>query len=116
MGHTTDFLTVLANNLLHVLSSSDRALLLQFARNQVALIDQYGYSRLPLIDAFVRLRDRTYPAGSTGLIMDSVKAYSARIYEMDGLISLQRARVYGTILWQPHRDSNPSSRNENPVS
>lgn len=98
MGHTTDFLTVLANNLLHVLSSSDRALLLQFARNQVALIDQYGYSRLPLIDAFVRLRDRTYPPGSTGLIMDSVKAYSARIYEMDGLISLQRARVYGTIL------------------
>lgn len=98
MGHTTDFLTVLANNLLHVLTSNDRALLLQFARNQVSLIDQYGYSRLPLIDAFVRLRDRTYPAGSNGLIMDSVKAYSARIYELDGVISLQRARVYGTIL------------------
>lgn len=98
MGHTTDFLTVLANNLLYVLSSSQKADLIAMARAQVPMINQYGYARFPLINAFIRLRDHNIPAGSTGLDKDAVMNYSAELYKLDGRISIQRAKLYADII------------------
>ncbi len=98
MGHNTDFLTVIANNLLFVLDSAQREQMIALAQTQVPLINQYGKLRFPLIDAFVRMRDNTMPVGSIGLNKEIVKCYSSDLYRLDGIISLQRAQLYAGII------------------
>lgn len=98
MGHTTDFLTVLANNLLSVLDANQKAAIITLAKAQVAKINQYGYARFPLITAFVRLRDKDMPFGSTGLDKDSIINYSKQLYKIDATISIQRAQLYSSII------------------
>lgn len=107
MGHTTDFNTVIANNLLYVLDSSQKAKILALAISQVPLINQYAYDRFPLIDAFIRMRDNNMPAGSTGLDKEAIKSYSAQLYKLDGRISIQRAELYANII----KALNPQQKN-----
>lgn len=98
MGHTTDFLTAYANNLLYVLDSAQKQEIISLAKAQVTLVNQYASNRFPLIDAFVRLRDGHLPAGSTGLDKEGIETYSAQLYRLDGYISLQRAQLYARII------------------
>jgi hypothetical protein len=98
MGHNTAFVTIIAFNILHILSSSQIDQLVQNAQAQVPLINDYAYQRFPLIDAFRRQLDGDIPSGSTGLSHDSVVAYSGRLYEIDGQISYNRARLMSSIL------------------
>lgn len=98
MGHNTDFLTRAANNVLHILSDSQISELVALAESQIDSIDQYAYDRFTLMDAFRRLLEGDLPDGSTGLDADAVTAYSAELYQLDGEISLQRAKVMGGIL------------------
>jgi hypothetical protein len=98
MGHNSDFSGLLANNLLYVLDSTQKALIVQTAKAQVTIISQYAYMRFPLIEAFVRLRDKNMPAGSSGLDSTAVKALSAQMYRVDGRVCLQRAQVYSSII------------------
>lgn len=98
MGHNTDFLTSAANNMLYALTPAQRSQLVALATSQVASINQYGYNRFVLMDAFRRNLTGNIPAGSTGLSADAVKAYSEQLYRLDGQISYQRAQVMGSIL------------------
>jgi Spy/CpxP family protein refolding chaperone len=98
MGHNTDFLTRAANNMLYVLTADQRQQLITLAKNQVASINQYGYDRFVLMDAFRRNLAGNIPAGSTGLNREAVRAYSEQLYRLDGQISYQRAQVMGPIL------------------
>lgn len=98
MGHNTDFLTKAAFNMLHILSSEQRTELITLAENQVDEINEYGYMRFTLMDAFRRLLENDLPAGSTGLNEEAVKAYSAELYRLDGEISFERAQVMGGLL------------------
>ncbi len=98
MGHTTDFLTVLSNNLLSVLDVNQKAALVALAKAQVPKINQYGMARFPLIKAFVRLRDKDLPLGSSGLDKDSIIYYSEQLYKIDATISIQRAQLYASII------------------
>jgi hypothetical protein len=98
MGHNTDFLTRAANNMLYVLSESQRQELITLAKSQVDSINQYAYQRFVLMDAFRRNLAADFPAGSTGLNREAVKAYSRQLYRLDGQISVDRARVMGPIL------------------
>ncbi|NVO19485.1 MAG: T9SS type A sorting domain-containing protein [Bacteroidetes bacterium] len=98
IGHNTDFNTVIANNLLYVLTETQKDELIAMARQQVPLINEYAVDRFPLIDAFIRLRDHNLPAGRTQLDSSAIKAYSASLYKLDGRISLQRARLYSGII------------------
>lgn len=98
MGHNTDFLSAAANNMLYVLTADQRQQLITLARSQVASINQYGYDRFVLMDAFRRNLTGSIPAGSTGLNRDAVVAYSQQLYHLDGQISYQRAQVMGPIL------------------
>jgi hypothetical protein len=98
LGHNTSFVTIIAFNVLHILSSAQVDLLVQSAHSQVSLINDYAYQRFPLIDAFRRQLDGDIPSGSTGLSHDSVVAYSGRLYEIDGQISYNRARLMSIIL------------------
>jgi hypothetical protein len=98
LGHNTSFVTIIAFNILHILSSSQIDQLVQGAQTQVSLINDYAYQRFPLIDAFRRQLDGVIPSGSRGLNHDSVVAYSGRLYEIDGQISYNRARLMSSIL------------------
>jgi hypothetical protein len=98
MGHNTDFLTRASLNMLYVLTPSQRQDLIALANSQVDLINQYGYNRFVLMKAFRRLLVGDIPSGTTGLNRDSVRAYSAELYKLDGRMSFQRAHVMGTLL------------------
>jgi hypothetical protein len=54
--------------------------------------------RFPICKAFRRLMEGDLPVGKTALDPDSVKAYSARLYKLDGEISYDRANVFGQII------------------
>lgn len=98
MGHNTDFLTRIANNVLYVLNDRQVSVLTALAQRQVHLINAYAYRRFPLMDALRRQLEGDLPAGSEGLDKNAVMAYSANLYRLDGLISIQRAVALGAIL------------------
>lgn len=98
MGHAGDFLTSAAMNMLYILTSDQRAELVDLAEKQVDSIAEYGYKRFILMDAFRRLMDGDLPAGTIGLNEEAVKAYSAELYQLDGAISFARAEKMGNLL------------------
>ena len=98
MGHNTSFLTRVACNVLYDLDAAQVADLTALAKAQVAQINQYGYKRYPLMQAFRRLVDRTTPSGATGLDLSAVKAASRELYQLDGRISFDRAVVFARVL------------------
>ncbi|MBI3172450.1 MAG: DUF1566 domain-containing protein [Chloroflexi bacterium] len=98
MGHNTDFLTRASLNMLHVLTSSQKADLIALAKAQVNSINEYGYKRFVLMQAFRRQLTGDLPAGTTGLDPNAVAAYSAELYRLDGQISYARAQMMGSIL------------------
>jgi hypothetical protein len=98
MGHNTDFVTIIAFNVLHILTEDQIAQLVARAQSQVELINEYAYRRFPLMKAFRRLVAGDVPQGSGGLDKSAVMAYSAELYRVDGQISYDRAQLLGGIL------------------
>jgi len=98
MGHNTDFVTIVARNVLHILTEEQVQQLIERAETQVELIHEYAYLRFPLMDAFRRLLEGDLPEGRTGLDKDAVMAYSAALYRVDGEISYDRAELLGGVL------------------
>ncbi len=97
-GHNTSFLTRIANNVLTILNAEQKAALHALAVEQQADIRRFAEMRLPLIKAFRRNLDGSLPAGSPGLDRAAVVKYSADLYELDGLLAFQRAKVMGAVL------------------
>ncbi len=98
MGHAGDFLTSAAMNMLNTLTEAQRAELVALAKSQVSQINEYGYQRFVLMDAFRRLINNDLPTGTTGLSAAAVKAYSAQLYRLDGEISYARAQLMGKLI------------------
>ena len=98
MGHNTSFLTRVANNAIYNLTTSQLAQLSALAATQQSQIDQYGYGRYPLMQAFRRLIDGNIPSGSSGLNLNAVKAASRALYLIDGQISFDRAVLYANVI------------------
>ncbi len=98
MGHNTSFLTRVANNVIYILNDSQLAKLSALAATQQIQIDQYGYQRYPLMQAFRRRIDGNIPTGSSGLNLNAVKKASRALYLIDGQISFDRAMLYASII------------------
>ena len=98
LGHNTAFVTIIAYNIWNILTDSQRTTLINLANTQTSQISNYGYGRLPLVKAFVRLLNGDIPSGSSGLVKSRVMAYSAALYALDGQISYDRAAALGSIL------------------
>ena len=90
MGHNTDFLTRVANNVLYILTDAQLTQLKTLATTQLSEVQGYGYQRFTLMQAFRQLIDA--PATSLGL--SAVKAASRALYLVDGQISFERALLY----------------------
>jgi hypothetical protein len=97
-GHNTSFLTRIAFNMLAILNEDQRAQLLALGKEQESDIRRFAERRLPLIKAFRRNLEGDLPAGSKGLDKNAVMKYSADLYELDGLLAFQRAKVMGGII------------------
>lgn len=97
-GHSTDFVTNCANNVLKTLSSDQKAKMLALAKTQEGLVNEFAYKRFPLMVAFRRQLEGNIPSGSTGLSKEAVMNYSTDLYVLDAQISLQRAKLFGEII------------------
>lgn len=97
-GHNTSFLTTIANNMLHVLTPEQKAQLIALGKEQSPQIRDLAYKRFPLIKAFWRQRDGDTPQSGTGLNREAIMKYSADMWELDGSLAFQRAKVCGAIL------------------
>jgi len=98
LGHNTSFVPRAANNVLHILSADQKAQLVTLAKGQESLLADLAQKRFPLIKAFCRQLSGDLPAGTTGLDRAAVMKYTAGIFEVDGLLSYQRAKVLGGII------------------
>ncbi|MCP4156242.1 MAG: hypothetical protein GY757_51490 [bacterium] len=98
MGHNTDFLTRISNNVLYILNDSQIKELSDLAEVQVTMVNEYAYMRFPLMKAFRRLLEDDLPSGTTGLSKNAVMEYSAQLYRLDGEMSIQRAALLGSII------------------
>lgn len=98
LGHNTDFVTIVAFNMLNILTTAQTDQLVASAQVQVSRINEFACRRYPLMKAFRRQFDGDLPAGSAGLNRDAVVAATADLYRLDGQISYDRARLMGSIL------------------
>jgi hypothetical protein len=98
MGHNTDFLTRIANNMLYILTDEQKAQLIALGKAQETQVRALALKRFPLIKAFCRQLDGDVPTGSTGLDKTAVMKYTAEIFTMDGQLAYDRAIVCGKIL------------------
>ncbi len=95
MGHNTSFLTRVANNVLYLLTDEQIAQLSRLASSQLSLVQQYGYERFVIMQAFRELMDGTAP--TPALDLASVINSSRELYQIDGQISFERAELYASI-------------------
>ena len=98
MGHNTSFLTRIADNMLSILNDAQKAQLLALAKEQEKDTQRFAEMRLPLIQAFCRNLAGDLPAGGKGLDKAAVVKYSADLYELDGLLAYQRAKMMGGVI------------------
>ena len=98
LGHNTDFVTIIADNMLNLLTPTQVGQLVASAQVEVDQVNDFAYHRFPLIKAFRREFDGDRPSGATGLDSSTVVAYTAGLYRLDGQISYRRACLMGGIL------------------
>ncbi|MEI6435640.1 MAG: Spy/CpxP family protein refolding chaperone [Bacteroidota bacterium] len=98
LGHNTSFVTIIAFNILHILSTDQINMFVARAQNQIDQINEFALKRYPLLKAFRRLKESDIPTGSTGLSKEAVMAYAAEFYRIDGLISYDRAKLFGAVV------------------
>ncbi len=98
LGHSGNFVTIIAFNMLNLLDTNQLNQLISLADDQIAMISDFGYNRFPLIDAFRRYYENDTPPSLPELCKDSVVEYSAQLYLLDGQISYKRTKVMGDIL------------------
>jgi len=97
-GHNTQFLTRVANNVLHILNEDQLEKLTTLAVEQASLYTQFAYNRLPLMEAF-RQGLSTDTVDETSLVdIEQVGLYSQNLYELDADLSYNRAVVLGEII------------------
>jgi Spy/CpxP family protein refolding chaperone len=97
-GHNTSFLTRIAQNMLAILNQEQKAQLLALGEVQERDVRTFAEKRLPLIKAFRRNLEGDLPSGTRGLNKQAVTAASSDLYELDGLIAYQRAKVMATVI------------------
>ncbi len=98
MGHSTDFVTNAANNVLSILSDAQKAQMIAVAKDQASLVNGFAFMRYPLMVAFRRQLDVNLLNGSSGLGKAAVVNYSSILFEIDGKITIQRAKLFVEII------------------
>ena len=97
-GHNMMFLTNIANNTFRIFTSAQKNLLYKLAEEQEQLYNEFAHKRLVLIKAFRQNLEGDIPSGKKSLSQHAVEQYVADLFEIDGIISFQRAELFGNII------------------
>jgi hypothetical protein len=98
LGHNTSFVTIIAFNILNILTDEQIQMYVEAANSQIDMINEFAYERFALCKAFRRLLENDLPDGTTGLRKEAVMAYTAELYKIDGEISYNRAKLFGDVV------------------
>ncbi len=98
MGHNTDFLTRIANNVISILNKDQLSKLVSLANEQADLYTDFANKRMILIKAFRSSLEDNVPKNSAGLNKAAVIKYCGELYRIDGELSYRRAEVMGEII------------------
>lgn len=98
MGHNTDFLTRIANNVIYVLNTDQLQQLKDLAVKQAPIYDEFAITRMLLIKAFRDQLEGRIPSNKDGLSKEEVIKYCSKLYELDADLSYNRAVVIGKII------------------
>ncbi len=98
LGHNTDFVTIVAVNVLNILNTAQINMYISAAGEQINDINQFAYQRFPLLKAFRRLKESDFPTGTTTLSKEAVQQFVADLYKLDGRISFKRAKLFGEVI------------------
>lgn len=98
MGHNTNFLTRVSNNVIKVLSKDQLQQLVELANEQAPIYDEFAQKRMLLIKAFTNALEGSIPSGKKELSKEEVVKYCASLYELDAQLSYNRAIVVGKII------------------
>ncbi len=92
-GHNTQFLSRVANNMLHILNDEQKGELIELASEQAPLFVNFAYNRFPILNAF-----RDSLEGRDGLNQEVVANYTENLYGLDAELTYNRAVVLGRII------------------
>ncbi len=96
-GHNPMFLDRIAGNVMRLLSSPQRRIFEQAAREEAAQLEAIARFRLPLVAAFHQDLAGRLPAGCKGLDRLAVRTYVADLFELDAHLAWHRARAFGAV-------------------
>lgn len=96
-GHNPMFLNRVAGNVLQTLNELQKQKFLDLAEEQAPQLEELARMRLPVIEAFHRLRDGQIPSGSEGLNRAAVIRRVGDIFARDAELSLRRAEVMADV-------------------
>ncbi len=97
-GHGQNFVTHIANNLFYILSSQQKEILINLAKQQQEKIEQFALMRFPLLLAFQQYANMQLPQGKTRLNKAEVIRQSAKLYALDGELSYERAVGFSKLV------------------
>ncbi len=97
-GHGQDFVPHVANNMLYILSSEQRMILIDLAKQQQGKIRQFALQRFPLLLSFERYANNQMPVGTTRLDKSKIIQHSGELYALDGELSYERAIAFGKVV------------------
>ena len=99
MGHNTDFLTRIANNVIRILNDEQLQQLKDLANIQASTYEEFAQNRIVLIKAFRDELEGNIPSGKSELSKEEVIKYCSKLYELDAELSYGRALVVGKIIY-----------------
>ena len=99
MGHNTDFLTKIANNVISIISSDQLQQLKDLANKQSSIYNEFAKKRMVLIKAFRNQLEGKIPEGKKELSKEEVIKFCSKLYELDAELSYNRAIVVGNVIY-----------------
>ncbi len=99
MGHNTDFLTKIANNVISIITSEQLQQLKELANKQASIYDEFAKKRMVLIKAFRNQLEGKIPTGKKELSKEEVIKFCSMLYELDAELSYDRAIVVGNVIY-----------------
>jgi len=95
-GHSSAFLTNIAHQIIDILTPDQRNQLIELARQQAPIYDSFAYHRIAFIEGLRNYLESAKPEKK--LKHGSVISCYEQLYRLDGILSLNRARVLGNII------------------
>lgn len=94
LGHNTQFLSRIAYNVMSILSKEQMQQMIELAKQQEKLYDEFANKRLVLIKAFREQLE----SSNKQLNKEAVVKYTANLYAIDGELSYERAKMMAAIV------------------